>query len=201
MHDFNRMKSGSWYIAGGPEIVQQHEKNRSIMKRFNDLANTDMAQGEAILAEALAPGSGIPETFAPLHLEYGINTTFGTGCFMNFNCIIVDVAPITVGNNTLFGPGCQLITAEHPVNDVEMRVKGWERARPIAIGDDCWFGAGAMVMPGVTIGHRCVIAAGAVVTKDIPDDSLVMGVPGKVTRTLNQPGDALERDELEPGEY
>lgn len=103
---------------------------------------------------------------------------------MNFNCVILDIAEVTVGARTLFGPGCQLITVGHPVQDHQMRAEGWERAQPISIGDDCWFGAGAMVMPGVTVGDRCVVAAGSVVTRDVPSDSLVAGVPAEVKRRL-----------------
>ena len=98
--------------------------------------------------------------------------------------MILDVAEVTVGERSLFGPGCQLITVEHPVNDADARAAGWERGRPITIGDNCWFGAGAMVMPGVTIGDNCVIAAGAVVAKDVPDNMLVGGVPAKPIRSL-----------------
>ena len=84
---------------------------------------------------------------------------------------------------TLFGPGCQLITVEHPL-DPDDRAAGWERAKPITIGENCWFGAGAMVMPGVHIGDRCVVAAGAVVTRDLPDDSLAAGVPAVVKQNI-----------------
>lgn len=199
-HDMDRMRSGRWYIPGGPELNARHDATRATMRTFNKLANTDMARGEKLLTEVLHPDSAIPEVFAPLHIEYGENTRLGKGCFFNFNCVILDIAEVTVGERTLFGPGCQLITVEHPVNDVEMRVAGWERGRPITIGDDCWFGAGVLVMPGVTIGDRCVIGSGAVVTKDIPDDSLVMGVPGKVVRTFS-PEDRLEREDLEAGEF
>lgn len=155
------------------------------MRQFNELANTDMQRAAQLMRDVLHPDSHVPEVFAPLHIEYGENTKFGEGCFFNFNCVILDVAEVHVGAHTLFGPGCQLITVEHPVDDVVKRREGWERGRPIRIGADCWFGAGAMVMPGVTIGDRCVVGAGAVVTKDIPADSLVLGVPGKVVRTLS----------------
>lgn len=86
----------------------------------------------------------------------------------------------------LFGPGCQLITVEHPVNDHAERAEGWERARPIRIGEDCWFGAGVLVLPGVTVGDRVVVAAGSVVTRDIPSDSLAAGAPAEVKRSTKE---------------
>lgn len=113
-----------------------------------------------------------------------MNTTFGEDCFLNFNCVILDIAPINIGRGALFGPGCQLITVEHSVENVQQRAEGWERGRPITIGANCWFGAGAIVLPGVTIGDNCVIAAGAVVNKDIPANTLVAGVPARTIRSL-----------------
>lgn len=183
-HTLADLRSSRWYKPGGDEFDTAHHRAWTLAKQFNELANTDRERGAELLGDMFAPDSAAPDVFAPIHIEYGVNTRFGPGCFMNFNCVILDVAEVTVGAGTLFGPACQLITVEHPVDDAAARADGWERGRPITIGENCWFGAGAMVMPGVSIGHRCVIAAGAVVTKDIPDDSLVAGVPGKVLRTL-----------------
>lgn len=173
-----------WYKPGSDEIDAAHHIAWERIRELNALGNTDPARAEQLLAEIFAPGSAVPGVFAPLHVEFGANTSFGEHCFLNYNCVILDVAEVKVGEHTLFGPGCQLITVEHPVNDAQARADGWERGRPITIGDNCWFGAGAMVMPGVTIGDNCVIAAGAVVTKDVPDNSLVGGVPAKLIRSL-----------------
>lgn len=182
----NEEASGQWYMPGSPESQQQHATTFARTRAFNALGNTDPARAAELLGAMFAPGSATPDIWAPLHLEYGVNTRFGKGCFMNFNCVILDIAPVSIGKGTLFGPGCQLITVEHPVDDVKRRDEGWERARPIVIGDHCWFGAGAMVLPGVTIGNNCVIAAGAVVNKDIPADTLVGGVPAREIRRTGQ---------------
>lgn len=207
MSDFNprtytgleQMRSGQWYLPGSEELVEQHEKAARISREFNELANTDPDRAGELLAELLAPGSKVPEVFAPAYIEYGCHTRVGEGVFFNYNTVILDIAEVTIGDRTLFGPGCQLITVGHPVNDLEMRRGGWEQGKPIVIGDDCWFGAGVLVMPGVTIGDRCVIGAGALVTRDIPDDCLALGSPAKVVRRLNT-GDAyLEREELPEG--
>lgn len=177
-------RSGTWYVPGSDESRAQHQATFELTREFNALGNTDPARARELLSHMFAPGSAAPEIWSPLHLEYGVNTTFGPGCFMNFNCVILDIAEITIGEGTLFGPACQLITVEHPVEDVRQRAEGWERARPITIGQHCWFGAGAIVLPGVTIGDNCVIAAGAVVAKDVPAGSLVGGVPARVIRQI-----------------
>ncbi|CAM4214439.1 MULTISPECIES: sugar O-acetyltransferase [Corynebacterium] len=165
-----------------PKDMPDHGPGWELVREFNALSNTDPQRARELLAE-MFPNGETPSVWAPIHLEYGTNTHFGPDCYMNFNCTILDIADVTIGARTLFGPGCQLITVGHPL-DAKDRAEGWERAQPITIGDDCWFGAGAMVMPGVTIGDRCVIAAGAVVTKDIPADSLVAGVPATVKRNI-----------------
>ncbi|WIM67851.1 sugar O-acetyltransferase [Corynebacterium breve] len=197
MHDMDRLRSGQWYLPDGEEPLRLKNKTAKKMHLFNQLSNTDKSSADKLLKEVLHPKSAAPKVWAPLHIEYGVNTKFGKGAFLNYNCVILDAAEVTVGARTLFSPGCQIITVEHPVHDLEMRQKEWERARPVVIGDDCWLGAGVMVMPGVTIGDRCVIGAGAVITKDIPSDSLVMGVPGAVVRKLNQGDAALEREGLD----
>jgi acetyltransferase-like isoleucine patch superfamily enzyme len=103
--------------------------------------------------------------------------------FINYNAVMLDSAYIRIGKNTKVGPNCQFYTPNHPMDYMERR-KPQETGHPITIGEDCWLGGGVIVCPGVTIGHRCIIAAGSVVTKDIPDDSLAAGVPAVVKRSL-----------------
>lgn len=188
--------SGRWHIPCSVEAEGKKQTTTRLLKEYNELANTDPKRAQEILRELLPEDSAVPLAFAPIQIEYGFNTRFGERCFLNYNCIILDTVEVTIGARTLFGPGCQIISVEHPVYDLEMRKAEWERGRAVHIGDDCWFGAGAMVMPGVTVGNRCVIASGTVVTKDVPDDSFVAGVPGTVKKKLNQDGTNLERDEI-----
>lgn len=191
------MSSGKWYIPGGDELEAIHTRARTVLREINTLGNLDVPRTTELLAGILAEGSHVPEWWSPMTVEYGANTSFGEKCFINTGMTIIDCAPVTVGARTLFGPNCELITVGHPVQDLEMRRSGWEIAEPITIGDDCWFGSRVSVLPGVSIGDRCVIAAGTVVTRDIPADSLVMGVPGRVVRTLNDASSPLERDDIE----
>ncbi len=197
--DLEQMRSGQWYLPGSPELNRQHEKAARLSREFNALANTDPDRAAELLGELLAPGSAIPEVFAPAHIEYGCHTHVGEGVFLNYNTVILDIAEVTIGERSLFGPGCQLITVNHPVHDLEMRRAGWERGSPITIGQDCWFGAGVIVMPGVTVGDRCVIGAGSLITRDIPDDSLAVGSPARVVRRLNTGEHRLEREDLPEG--
>ena len=177
------MRSGQWYLPGSDESNAQHHATWALTREFNALSNTDPQRATELLSRMFAPHSATPDIWAPLHLEYGVNTTFGEGCYMNFNCVILDIAEITVGAGTLFGPACQLITVGHPL-EAQARAQQWERAQPITIGKNCWFGAGAIVLPGVTIGDNCVVAAGAVVAKDVPGNTLVGGVPARTIREL-----------------
>ncbi len=110
--------------------------------------------------------------------DYGYNIHAGEQVFFNFNCVLLDVMPIRIGANVLFGPHVQIYTATHPLDAVERR-KRLESAKPIAIGDDCWIGGGVIISPGVTIGARSVLGAGAVVTRDIPTDTIAVGNPAK----------------------
>jgi maltose O-acetyltransferase len=103
--------------------------------------------------------------------------------YFNFNCVVLDVAPVTIGDNVMFGPAVQVYTATHPL-DADARRSGREFAKPIAIGDDAWIGGGAILCPGVTIGARAVVGAGSVVTRDIPADTYAAGNPCRVIRTL-----------------
>ena len=116
--------------------------------------------------------------------DYGYNIHMGEGSFVNFDCVFLDLAPIRIGRNTLIGPKVQLLTPHHPL-DPDLRATGREAGKPITIGDNCWLGGGVIVCPGVRIGNGAIIGAGSVVTRDIPADSVAVGNPARVTRTLS----------------
>lgn len=119
----------------------------------------------------------------PFYCDYGTNIIAGDNVFFNFNCVVLDVNQVKIGSRTLFGPNVQIYTATHPINYKE-RATGLEFAKPITIGEDVWIGGSVIICPGVTIGHRTVIGAGSVVTKDIPSDVFAAGNPCKVIREL-----------------
>ena len=119
----------------------------------------------------------------PFFCDYGYNIALGSKVFFNFNCVVLDVMRVEIGNNVLFGPSVQIYTATHPLNAAERRT--WrELAKPVTIGSDVWVGGGAIICPGVTIGDRSVIGAGSVVTRAIPADVFAAGNPCRVIRSL-----------------
>ncbi|MGI4885190.1 MAG: sugar O-acetyltransferase [Janthinobacterium lividum] len=180
-----KMLAGELYAAGDPVLVQERTRAKQLLHRLNvtEYLITDAAR--QVLAE-LVPHAG-PNFYVepPFHCDYGSNIYCGSNVYFNVNCVVLDVAKVTIGSNVLFGPGVQLYAATHPLDAVVRRTL--ELGRPLTIGDDCWIGGGAIVCPGVTIGAGCVIGAGALVTKDVPAYSLAVGNPARVIKNLEGP--------------
>ena len=118
----------------------------------------------------------------PFFCDYGTNIECGERVFFNFNCVVLDVCRVTIGDYTMFGPGAQVLTPMHPMDAAERRKK--EYGKPVEIGSDVWVGAGALILPGVRIGSRAVIGAGSVVTRDVPGDVFAAGNPCRVIRPI-----------------
>lgn len=178
-----RFLVGEEYIADHPEIVRRNRRAMELADRFNRVWASDPEAGESILRELLG-GIGENTTVrAPIQIDYGTNLTIGSRTFINFGLTALDVVPITIGDDVQMGPNIQLLAPTHPL-DSERRIAGWESGEPITIEDGCWLGGGVIVCPGVTIGRRSVIGAGAVVTRDIPPFSLAVGNPARVIRAL-----------------
>lgn len=195
---FERMTSGQWFMPGVNEAVSaEHKRGFQLVKQLNELQNTDPERAKEILRELLSSESEVPGLHAPLNLEYGCNVKVGKGVFINFGATILAQAPVILGDRVMIGPNCSLITVGHPVDDHEMRADGWEIAKPITIGDNTWFGANVTVMPGVTVGKNCVVGANTLLTRDVPDNSLVLGSPGRVVRKLEGNEDMWERQDLD----
>jgi maltose O-acetyltransferase len=171
------MVAGEMYLAADPELVADRDRCAELLRDYN-------ARGdEAVLREllgSLGPGSYIRP---PFFCDYGYNLTLGDDVFMNFNCVVLDVVPVTVGDRVQMASAVQLLAADHPLDPVE-RASGREFGRPITIEDDVWLGGGAIVCPGVTIGRASVIGAGSVVTKDIPPGVVAVGNPCRVIREI-----------------
>lgn len=178
-----KMLAGELYDPRDAQLQYERRRARLLIKAFNDSSDEQGSERQQLLLELFGTmGKG---TFIepPFHCDYGGNITLGERVFFNFNCVILDVAQVSIGNHVMFGPGVQVYTATHPL-DAEQRRGGLEAAKPIAIGDDVWIGGGAILCPGVTIGARTVIGAGSVVTKDIPADVFAAGNPCRVIRSL-----------------
>lgn len=177
------MLSGKLYDACDRELVEWRTNTRLLLKAFNDCSEDRLEERTNILNELLPNGGENLYIQPPFYCDYGGNITTGENVFLNFNCTILDVASVTIGDRTLLGPNVQLYTATHPL-DYKLRATGLESAKPITIGSDVWIGGGAIVCPGVTIGDRTVIGAGSVVTKSIPSGVFAGGNPCKVIREL-----------------
>lgn len=178
-----KMLSGAYYNCLDPELVAERLKARSLCQALYALAPDAPAAERAQLHAALFGAPTNVVVTPPFHCDYGSNISFGRNVYFNFNCVILDVAQVTIGDNVLFGPAVQVYTASHPMS-VEERRQGHEFGKPINIGDDAWIGGGAIICPGVTIGAGTVVGAGSVVTRDLPAGVFAAGNPCKVIRTL-----------------
>ena len=179
-----KMLSGELYFAADPELTAEHLHAQDLTERLNMTPLREEDKRQQLLAELLGSFGENVVVKSPFCCDYGYNIHLGDRVFVNFGCVFLDVCRIDIGDDVLFAPNVQLYAATHPL-DWKLRKHGSpEFGKPIRIGNDCWLGGGVIVCPGVTIGDRCVIGAGSVVTKDIPDDSLVVGNPAKVIRNL-----------------
>lgn len=177
-----KMLAGELYNALDPELVEERARCRDRLVKLNQSDERDPSGRQAILAELFQQTTDA-WIQPPFHCDYGFNIRPGRGVFFNFNCVVLDVMSVAIGDHTLIGPGVQIYTATHPINADERRT-GLEFARPVAIGADVWIGGGAIICPGVTIGDRSVIGAGSVVTRSIPADVVAAGNPCRVLRSL-----------------
>jgi maltose O-acetyltransferase len=179
-----RMLGGALYRADDPDLVASRRACQRLLDTFNATRADDDDARRQLLREllgSLGEGSVILPRF---QCDYGTYISIGANSFLNYDAILLDCAPITVGDGVMIGPRAQLLTAHHPVEDRDARRNGWELASPIGIGDNVWIGAGVIVCPGVTIGDNSVVGAGSVVTRDVPAGVLAAGNPCQVIRRL-----------------
>lgn len=180
-----KMVAGEMYNPLDKHLVEDRLQTRLLIKSLNTTTEDDIRERSRLL-KALMPNAAQDLWLqTPFYCDYGYNMIVGERVFFNFNCIVLDVAPVTIGSRTMFGPNVQVYTATHPLNHTE-RSSGLEYAKPIVIGEDVWIGGSTVICPGVTIGDRSVIGAGSVVTKDIPADVFAAGNPCRVIRRLDQ---------------
>ncbi|WP_459558078.1 sugar O-acetyltransferase [Lacunimicrobium album] len=174
--EFEKMISGELYDPNVEELRVWSTRCRGELMKFN---TGQIGLGELTsMFGACGEGVMIVPSF---HCDYGGQIRLGNRVYMNAGCVLLDCAPIEIGDDVLLAPGVQLLTATHPL-DFETRRSGLEYAKPIRIGTGAWLGGGVIVLPGVTIGARSVIGAGSVVTKDVPEDVIVAGNPGRILR-------------------
>ena len=178
-----KMLAGELYDAADPELVAERLRARTLCQALAALpAAAPEAERGALLAQLFGAATDARVT-PPFFCDYGRNIELGRRVYFNFNCVILDVAIVRIGDDLMFGPAVQVYTASHPMPAGERR-SGLEFGKPITIGDDVWLGGGAIVCPGVTIGHGAVIGAGSVVVHDVPPGVFAAGNPCRVVRAI-----------------
>lgn len=177
-----KMLAGELYDALDPELVAARNRARDLCQALNASREEDQELRKNICTQLFGKGGQTVWMQPPFYCDYGSNIELGERVFFNFNCIVLDVCRVTIGDYTLFGPAVQILTPMHPF-DAELRRKQ-EYGKPIEIGSDVWVGAAALILPGVRIGSRSVIGAGSVVTRDIPDGVFAAGNPCRVIREI-----------------
>lgn len=175
-----RMRDGDPYRVDDALIAELRDAHL-LAQRYADLFAVSPVQAQGVLRELLGyVGEGVVVR-PPIYVDYGRYITIGARSFVNYGLVALDVAPIRIGEDVRIGPNVQLLPPTHPL-EAEARRAGWEGGRPIVIEDNVWIGGGAIVLPGVTIGHNSVVGAGAVVTRDVPPDTLVTGNPARIQK-------------------
>jgi maltose O-acetyltransferase len=179
-----KMLAGELYDPLDRDLVRGRDRARDLCQVLNATREQDQAVRRRILVELFGAGGESVWMQPPFYCDYGSNIHLGERVFFNFNCVILDVCPVRIGDFTLFGPAVQVYTATHPMN-AELRRKQ-EFGKPVEIGSDVWVGGGAIICPGVRIGSRSVIGAGSVVTRDVPDGVFAAGNPCRVIREITE---------------
>jgi maltose O-acetyltransferase len=179
-----KMLAGELYDPLDPELAAARVRARDLCQALNATRESDVDERRRILIDLFGQGGDEVWMQPPFFCDYGSNIFLGTRVFFNFNCVVLDVCAVRVGDFTLFGPSVQIYTATHPL-EAELR-RTREFAKPVTIGSDVWVGGAAVILPGVTIGSRSVIGAGSVVTRDIPDEVFAAGNPCRVIRPIPQ---------------
>ena len=193
MTEREKMLSGEPYNAQDPDLMALHRKGRALLAAYNRLTDATQEERAAILHDLLGHAGRNIWIEPPFFCDYGCNISLGDNSYINFNCVFLDCASITIGADVLIAPSVQIYGVTHPLlaedrinpaGGVNGVARHYDIARPVVIGDKAWVGGGSIIVPGVTIGEGSTIGAGSVVTKDIPPYVLAVGNPCRVVRSL-----------------
>lgn len=178
-----KMLQEDLYIASDQELREDSRKSRQLTRLFNQTTEEQTEYRDTLIKKMFKETGENIYIEPPFRCDYGTNTTIGNNFYANFDCIFLDVASITIGDNVMFGPRVNLLTPGHPI-DAVVRNSGVEFGKEIHIGNNVWMGGNVTVNPGVRIGDNTIIGSGSVVTKDIPDNVIAAGNPCKVIREI-----------------
>jgi maltose O-acetyltransferase len=194
-----RMLAGKLYIPEGADIISDYKRAKRLTRLINSCTEEEEWKKDDLLRQLFGH---IGQDFwiqQPFHCDYGNNIYIGDHFVANYDCIIIDVCDVTIGDNVLLGPRVGLYTAAHPI-DADVRDRRYEYGAPIVIGNSVWIGAHAIVNPGITIGDNVVIGSGSVVTRDIPSGVVAAGNPCRVLRTITEEDHTYWLKQLEDAE-
>jgi maltose O-acetyltransferase len=184
MTEFEKMLAGELYDSADAELVALRRRARDLCQALNQSAEAEEELRRRLLCDLFGKGGDTALIQSPFCCDYGSNIRLGKRVFFNFNCVVLDVCPVTIGDYCQFGPAVQIYTPLHPLDALLRRKQ--EYGKPITIGADVWVGGGAIICPGVTIGEGAVIGAGSVVTRDVPERVLAVGNPCRMVRGIGE---------------
>lgn len=183
MNQKERMLAGLPYKAWLDGLREERMENKLKIYQYNQLCPDDEEKMEELIWSILGKAAKDVHIEAPFHCDYGTNIEVGDYFYANYNCTILDVGKVKIGDNVMFAPNVSIYTAGHPIHP-DSRNSGYEYGIPVTIGNNVWIGGNVIINPGVTIGNDVVIGAGSVVTKDIPDRVVALGNPCRVVRQI-----------------
>ena len=183
MTEKEKMVQGLPYFASDKILVAERMRSRTVLRELAAIPEQSVKQRASLLRSFFGSTGKrlyVENTFC---CDYGYNIHVGENFYANFSCTILDCAEVKIGNDCMLAPNVSLLTAHHPFDPSERR-SGLESAAPIILGNDCWVGGGAIILPGVSLGNNVVVGAGAVVTKSFGDNLVIAGNPAKVIKHL-----------------
>ena len=186
MTEKDKMLAGELYDANyNEDLMKERIKAKELCYEYNNLKPSEIKKRNETLKKLLGSTGESFLIEQPFLCDYGYNIKIGENFYSNHNLIILDANTVEFGDNVFIAPNCGFYTAGHPI-DASIRNKGLEYAKKIKVGNDVWIGGNVVVLPGVTIGDNCVIGAGSVVNKDIPSNSIAVGNPCRVIKTIEK---------------
>lgn len=180
-----RMLSGHPYKADDPLLSKERIRARKLAKKYNASSPSKIRKKTKLLHKMLGKCGDKCVIHPPFYCDYGYNIEVGENFFANYNCILLDINKITIGNNVMLAPGVIITTAGHPIHS-GARNSGWEYGKPIRIGNNVWIGTNAVINPGVSIGNNVVIGSGSIVVHNIPDNVVCVGNPSRIVKRITE---------------